>query len=115
MGLDSPAFQILTETLITSTTNRMGDFVFSRAARTGANSVRHQIFFDLGDEIRLAPEPPMLVDHLNTLLMGGTMSAQMEQTLVDHVASTSLNDDGTQRVQEAIFLIVTSPEFAVQR
>ncbi len=115
MGLDSPAFQILTETLITSTTNRMGDFVFSRAARTGANSVRHQIFFDLGDEIRLAPEPPMLVDHLNTLLMGGTMSAQMEQTLVNHVASTSLNDDGTQRVQEAIFLIVTSPEFAVER
>jgi hypothetical protein len=35
--------------------------------------------------------------------------------VVDHVTGTALDDDGTQRVIEAVYLIVTSPEALVQR
>jgi hypothetical protein len=63
----------------------------------------------------MAADPVALVDDLNVLLMSGSMSSEMHQILVDHLNATPLTDGGTQRVLDAIYLIVTSPEGAVQK
>ena len=115
LGLQSPAFQILTESLITSTTNIMHGFVFGRRTRAGENSVAHPIILDFSDEITMASDALGLINHLNTLLMGGTMSDEMHQVLVDYITATPSDDNGSERVKEAVFLIVSSPQFAVQR
>ena len=59
--------------------------------------------------------PGALADRLNLLLMAGRMSPAMRQILVDSALATSMNDGGGDRVEDMVFLIASSPQFAVQR
>jgi hypothetical protein len=55
-----------------------------------------------------------LVTDLNTRLMAGTMSDALKNAVLRAV--TAIDEaDPTSRVREAIYLIVTSPEYQVQR
>ena len=54
-------------------------------------------------------------DMLARLLMAGRMSPAMRQILVDAAYATSMNDGGGDRVEDMVFLIASSPQFAVQR
>jgi len=76
---------------------------------------QHQINLDIGRQRALADDPQALVDNLNELLLSGLMSAPMRDVVTNFVESTPLDDNGSTRVREAIYLIVTSPEFAIQR
>lgn len=112
-GLYGPEFQITTHTLITSTTNRLFALVFwQNSGSTGgdADTVRIQI----QQERALASDPEALVDHLNLLLMGGQMSSAMRDVVVSLVNDTTLGD-GSQRVLEATWMILASPEGAIQK
>ena len=115
MGLNSPAFELLTESTITTSTNILADFVYGARTRIGDNAVRHPVLLDFADELALADDPEGLVDHLDILLMGGLMSDEMKTALTENITENELEDDGTRRVQDAVFLIVSSPEFSVQR
>ncbi len=113
-GLASPEFALLNSTFITETTNRFFSDVIYRyqgASNLGADIVRIDITF----EKTLAGDPAALVDHLDLLLVAGQMSAAMKASVVSLVTDTSFTDDGERRVVEAIYIIVTSPEFAIQR
>ena len=66
-------------------------------------------------ERSLANAPIALIDHLDLILMSGQMPGAMRQTLINYVDAIPFTDGGNTRVAEAIFLIVSSPEFAVQR
>jgi uncharacterized protein (DUF1800 family) len=112
-GLYGPEFQITTHTLITATTNRLFALVFwQNSSSTGgdADTVRIQI----QAERARASDPEALVDHLNLLLMGGQMSSAMRDVVVSLVNDTPLGD-GSQRVLEATWMILASPEGAVQK
>ena len=52
--------------------------------------------------------------HLNRLMMSGRMTTTMRNALIELLDDTPFGDDGTERVIEAIFIIATSPEFAIQ-
>jgi uncharacterized protein (DUF1800 family) len=110
-GLASPEFQILTET----------------TAIGGANFFLYLISYgyDYDDEVLtldLSPEAAItsntaLVDRLNLVLMANSMSPEMRTILIN-----TLNDpdfiadhDPTERVAALVRLIVTSPEYLVQR
>jgi len=110
-GLFAPEFQISTELFVTRTTNRMNDLVMDdyRGNPYGGN-----IRIDIRGKKALAADPAALVDHLDLLLMGQTMSADMRDILIRELQAIAL-DDGTQRALDAIYLIVTSPEFVVQK
>jgi uncharacterized protein (DUF1800 family) len=111
-GLYGPEFQITTHTLITTTTNRLFGYVFwANSSGTGgdANTVRIQ----LQPFLSLASDPTALVDRLDLLLMSGQMSPAMKQVVVDLVTDTAAGD-GSQRVVEAVWMILASPEGAVQ-
>lgn len=112
-GLYGPEFQITTHTLITTTTNRLFALVFwqnSGSSGGDADTVRIQI----QQERALASDPVALVDHLNLLLMGGQMSSAMHDVVVSLVEDTPLGD-GSQRVLEATWMILASPEGAIQQ
>jgi len=113
-GLVSPEFQIIDETSITRTTGRiLASTLWSHNYRD--NGTDDRIAIDITHEMELEPDRAALLDHLDLLLLGGTMSMQLRTEVDrlmdqrDHANAASL------RVVEAIYLIASSPESAVQR
>jgi hypothetical protein len=114
--LTGPAFQILT----TSTTLRR------------ANWINQLLYFGLqpaqpnaptGTQIQMLPvinladNPSGMVDYLNNLLLHGTMSAAMRQTVLDAINAipNTSSDYQRRRAQTAIYLVATSAQYEVQR
>lgn len=115
-GLTAPEFQILNESLITATTSRLQGFAHSADFGGRETAPIQQVLLDTRAEQSLADDPAALVDHLDLLLLGGTMDAAMRQRLLDYLDDVPIeNEQGPLRTREAITLIVTSPQFAVQR
>jgi uncharacterized protein (DUF1800 family) len=112
-GLVAPEFQITTETRITSTTNRFYECTFE-GWYGYPNPKSDTALVMINPEMALADDPPALVEHLNLLLMSGQMSPEMKTIVESMVTDTDANDP-RQRVLEALYLIATSPEFAVQK
>jgi hypothetical protein len=55
-----------------------------------------------------------LLDHLDMLLLGGRMSDELRSTVSQLMGSRDYANAASQRIAEAIFLIISSPEAAVQ-
>jgi uncharacterized protein (DUF1800 family) len=72
---------------------------------------------DLSAWVALADDPNILIDTLNTLLLHGTMSDDMRQSVMTAVTSIPAANDSNRRmrVQTAIYLILTSSQYQVQR
>ena len=62
----------------------------------------------------LAGNPQQLVDALDAFLMHGTMSSSMKSNIVQTVTNVS-NGDAAIRTRTAIYLIVTSSQYQVER
>ncbi|MGZ5020063.1 MAG: DUF1800 family protein, partial [Chthoniobacterales bacterium] len=108
-GLHSPEFEITTETTVVSTANFLRNAIYTYV---GPNSDR--ITLNLANEISLASNPTNLVDHLNSLLLAGTMSSDMRNILINAVGQIPSNNP-TERARTAIYLVINSPEFAIER
>ncbi len=120
-GLVSPEFEILTDTTITDTTNALRGSIHERDATlsgarilTPSTAGRGNVLLDLGQEKALADDPEALINHLDLLLMAGQMSDTMRDALITFL-DTEPTGDPRIRVEDTLFLLVTSPEFAVQR
>ena len=113
-GLVAPEFEISTHTYLTRTTNELFERVFGGFEGVpGAHPDAPLI--DIAYEQGLAADPAALVDHLDLVLMAGGMSAEMRSVVRGHVEGTPHGTDGTARVLEALYLVVSSPEYAVQK
>ncbi len=108
-GLISPEFQITNDTQIIGSTNQMRDIVYR-----GFGWNEDEIKLTLTDYLTLANTPLALVDELNLVLMSGQMPTQMKTIIVNTVSQLPANNP-TERVRTAIHLIVTSPQFAIQK
>jgi uncharacterized protein (DUF1800 family) len=112
-GLVAPEMQIATEYLNTTVSNTFYNLVFfwnSSATGLPANA----IVIDTTQEVGLAADSSALVSRVSDKLLGGQISptlAAQARAAVDRVAATN----AAQRVAEAMYLVVTSPEYAVQR
>jgi hypothetical protein len=113
-GLAAPELQITTHSLVAEGTNEFYSLVYW-ANSDDTNPDDDTVEIQIGPLKALAADPAALLDELNLLLMAGTMSSEMRQILIDHLNATSNADGGTQRVLDAVYLIVTSPEGAVQK
>jgi uncharacterized protein (DUF1800 family) len=109
-GLVSPEFQITTDTTVITSANRMRNAVYQQAAATNPDL----LVLDLSSLLPLANDPASLVDSLNPLLMGGGMSTTTRNIVVSAVSQISPNN-ALERAQTAVHLLVTSPEFAIER
>ncbi|HLU39859.1 MAG TPA: DUF1800 domain-containing protein [Planctomycetota bacterium] len=109
-GLVAPEFEILTHSTITMITNQLYTSVDRHVGAGGTTET--QILLDLSRETALAPEPAALIDHLDVMLLGGTMSPELRTILLGHLP---LETEMRMRAHDAVYLIVSSPEFAVQK
>jgi uncharacterized protein (DUF1800 family) len=110
----APEFQITTHPFITRTTNQL--LIYSLWSWQGASWLGPDSpGIDISSLTPLAPTPALLVDELDLILMSGNMSTPMRTELIDLVQDTYAGHGGADRVTEAIFAIIASPEGAVQK
>jgi uncharacterized protein (DUF1800 family) len=117
-GLVSPEFQITTDTYITRLSNELGGKVFWAWRGNSGLGTWDPVQIDLARDLAIADQPAALLDRYNLLFMGGAMSAGMRATLLAHlndIAPGSWEGWRRERVQDALWLILTSPEYVVER
>ncbi len=108
-GLVAPEFQITSETTAISSANYLHSLIYD-----GLGSGAAKVTLDLSAAQALAGDPVQLVAYLNTLLMAGNMSADMQSTLLTALNAISPKDPA-ERARSAVEIIVTSPEFVIQK
>ena len=104
-NLVAPEFQITTATSIVLTSNALRSATFGNLSG---------VTLDLAAINAYQNDPAGMVDWLNTLLMGGSMSPGMRTTVIDAVTRISATT-ANERARTAINLITISPEYAVQK
>jgi uncharacterized protein (DUF1800 family) len=112
-GLSAPEFQILNESTITATTNKLQAVTHAFHFGSGLAAEINQITLDLRQEQQLAAQPDELIAHLDLLLLAGRLRDDDAARLENYLNTLPL-DDGLVRAREAVTLMVTSPEFALQ-
>jgi len=116
LGLDAPEFQITTDTTIASVANGLGGKVYWHwRGQDGEDP--EDVRVNLEPEIPFAADPVRLVDRYDLLFMNRTMSDGMFRTLVDYLRSRPGGnaDELRDRVQDAVWLIQSSPEYVIER
>ena len=80
----------------------------------GFESPEDQVSLNFDDEIILAStDTYAMVDRLNILLAGGTMTSETINTISDLVDIEDL--DSTDRVKIALYLLLISPDYIIQK
>lgn len=112
-GLVTPEFEILDESAIVTLTSRLlGNSIWSHNYKNDTDS--RYIAIDIRREMQLEPDPEALINHLDRLLLGGRMTEPMRNEVRSLMNSRTHANLASLRVTEAIFLILSSPEAAVQ-
>lgn len=111
LDLKSPEFQIIDESSIVVITNRLlANALWLNNYNADVKDASIKINIDY--EVELVKNPSALVDHLDLLLLGGTMSDGLRQILLQLIDETGQD---SRKVADAIFITASSPEAAVQR
>ncbi len=107
-GLVAPEFQITDESSVIGYVN----FLFGILPNGAAN-----ISVDYSDWLPLAGDPARLVDRVNLLFTGRTLSATLVSDLTTALATLPLDmpDGAKRRVITAMLTVLCSPEYLVQR
>ncbi|MGI9217604.1 MAG: DUF1800 domain-containing protein [Hydrogenophaga sp.] len=128
-GVTAPEFQTINETTVGSYINHMqyvlqeGIYVSSPDALEAypANgSWEPDIVSAYTRQLQLVNDPPALVDHLALLLCAGQLSAATRQTIVTALQAVWIDpkapaEGRRNRVGAAIFLIMASAEYLIQK
>jgi uncharacterized protein (DUF1800 family) len=118
LGLHSPEFQIATDTMLVATPNDLywRIFYFYIGSTYSYALDPDQLLMDYGATLNpLAGNPGSLVDRLNLLLMSGQMSPFMRNAIVTRITALPNSNGGRDRVQHALFLVLNSPEYSIQK
>lgn len=113
LGLVAPEMQVATEFRNTFITN----YFFSQAFDLNSENPNlnpDDVFIDISEEMGLATDTDALVDRVAEKLLAGSMSATLRQETSGMINRIPVSDPKS-RVAEAIYFIVSSPEFAYQR
>ena len=111
--LVAPELEIATEYLNTFATNYMFFQVFG-LNQTNPDLDEDDIFIDIRQEMSVAADIEALIDMVAGKLLGGRISGTLRTEIAGMVARLP-ETEATLRAAEAIYLIVTSPEYAYQR
>jgi uncharacterized protein (DUF1800 family) len=110
MGLVGPAFQITDSYSSISFPNKLWEITEEGLAYYGSYSFPP----DYADLLPVSGDAGLLVDQVNLLFCGGSMSAATRDNLVNAVNQVA-SADRLLRIRLAIYLAATCPEGAVQR
>ena len=109
-GLVAPEFQITTDTTVITSANKIRSAVYQQPSQSNPDA----IVLDLSAQTALASNPTALVDSLNNLLLSGQMSSSMRNIVINAVTQIPAANT-LERAQTAVHLIVTSPEFVIEK
>lgn len=119
LGLVSPEFQILTDTMAVLTPNRLFSLTFcfySGGESCWTNGRGMEMHLDTARDASLAADDPAaLLDLYNLLFMSGQMSPFMHDAILTRLESITGGERGRLRVQHAVYLILNSPEYSIQK
>jgi uncharacterized protein (DUF1800 family) len=121
-GLVAPEMQLATEYLNTQTTNFFWTQVTTRTHVNAARLNVDDVYIDISNELPLASNPDALIDRIATRLLGDSsllptelraaIKAQVERTTIPMTNPTTAQ---ATRVGDALYLILISPSYALQR
>ncbi len=119
-GLVSPEFQILSDTMVVSTPNYLFHEIFCHYVGGDCWDIDEAAQMDEDrDAVLAANDPAGLVDAYNTLFMAGQMSPFMRNVLITRLGQMTVDDYGDElgrrRVQHALYLVMNSPEYSIQK
>lgn len=124
LGLYSPEFQILSDTMAVATPNRLFSlsFCFYRDAAGNPDASCWNdgrgatMYLDTTRDAPLAAsDPAALIDKYDRLFLSGQMSSYMRDILLTRLQSIGGGNRGRLRVQHALYLILNSPEYSIQK
>ena len=112
-ALVSPEFEIHDETSIINVTNRLlSNSLWSHNQKY--ESTERQIAISIDREMPIGDDPDALIPHLDRVLLGGTMSEGLKEEVRTLIDARDYGWATSQKIVEAIFLIISSPEAAIQ-
>ena len=128
-GMTTPEFQLTSDSSVVMQLNFMAGALFNNGNNTNGLSSfsggNGAIVLDLSPWMTPAYTAdsgiPTLLDALNTVLMAGQLSPSAKQLIVNYVANprfaytTPTSREMRDRVRAVVHLLVTSPEFTIQR
>ena len=109
-GLLGPEMQIMTEANIASIHNAFYEQVYTYNNQSGVGSTTITRL-NIDDAVGMGGNIDNLLDYLARLLLGNTMPPSMREAIKQHLVNVPSNYD---RVRDAIFIIVASPQFMVE-
>lgn len=120
-GMTVPELQIVDAGTIAGYPNFMTYYVFGFSRYDDPDNPA--MFPDYTEEIALAYDEGALVDHLNSLLVYGSLEESTQTDIAASIALMPASLDGSteeqnnrfDRVAMAVLLVMTSPEFVVQK
>ncbi len=111
-GMTAPELQIANEYQNALVTSYFYQQAFLRHSRDRGLS-DNEVYIDIEEEAALARDADALIDRVAEKLLGGRISTSL-RTETRNIVEGRSQDDATGRVAEAIYLVVSSPEFAHQ-
>jgi hypothetical protein len=111
-GVRGPEFGIFSTSTALRRLNFVNTMVFSTIA-VGANSPTGTAL-DFAPLQALAATPDQLVDRLNELLLHGTMSATMRDSIIRAVSAVAATNT-LKRARTAVYLVATSSQYQVEK
>ncbi len=124
LGLVSPEFQITTDTYITRFTNEIAGKVYWAWRGNPWIGEWDPVQIDIAPHVAQAHRIDALLDRFDLLFTARAMSPGMYRLLRDHLADIPIADvpwdpgglnGRRERVHDALWLILTSPEYVVER
>lgn len=113
-NLEAPEFELFTESNELATTNRIGRQIQREYASNPSGGLTTS-YLNFSDELSLSSDTVALLEHLNLVLMSGNMSSALMATLTSHLNALPDTAEGlSQRVRDAVTLIMASPDYLVQ-
>lgn len=119
-GLSAPEFQIINANTLVEATNLYHLFIrrFSTSEPFAAVIGEHSML-DLRHVTDLATDIDGLLDYLDLVLLNDEMTTSLRTILTEHLNKEDIYKDGREgqfeRAKEAITLIISAPEYLIQR
>jgi hypothetical protein len=111
-GVRGPEFGLLSTSTALRRANFVNTIVFSRIGVSANAPLGTSI--DLSGIQALAADPARLVAALDALLLHGTMSAEMRQSVIGAVTAVAATDP-LKRARTAVYLVASSSQYQVER
>ncbi len=108
-GLVAPEFQIATDGNLAHFINTMDWFTMRRVEWTD------DPVLDITAAAALVSDPDALLDRLDLLLLGGSMTPELRASLRALMTGLPGWNDASERARCVIFTLITSPDYAVQK